>query len=374
MNAVFDRELPIADVEVTRDAARTRREVRGDEVHDGIARQLSSAEIVAVAVCAAAERTSEMTTACDRVCIGRNRVLQDCDGKNAFAARSEAPVADEGDDHDGDGEPERDPSGDADDSIHAAKLGIQVAMAHPRIRGWWPRRRERSLTGMQDTLEHALLSVSDTLAIDDILAFWIGEPATDARGLLAKLQRWFQGGETIDRLIEKRFGAIVERALAGELDHWLASTRGRIALVIVLDQFTRNLFRNTPRAYAGDEAARALAMSLVESGLWRLGSTEQRLVVGMPFAHAEDLELQSRSVAIAQETTRDAPEALHGPLSIGCGRTEHYRSIIARFGRFPHRNGILGRRSTSEELAFLEEEAKRPPPLPPTTVSDAAMA
>jgi len=227
---------------------------------------------------------------------------------------------------------------------------------------------------MQDTFEHALLSVSDTLAIDDILAFWIGEPATDARGLLAKLQRWFQGGETIDRLIGQRFGGIVERALAGELDHWQASTRGRIALVIALDQFTRNLFRNTPRAYAGDEAARALAISLVDSGLWRLGSTEQRLVVGMPFAHAEDLELQSRSVLIAQETTRDAPETLRAPLAIGCERTAHYRSIIARFGRFPHRNAILGRASTAEERRFLEEEAKRPAPLPPPAVTDAAMA
>lgn len=227
---------------------------------------------------------------------------------------------------------------------------------------------------MQSTLEHALLSVSDTLAIDDILAFWLGEPATDARGLLAKLQRWFQGGETIDRLIEKRFGAIVERALAGDLDHWQASTRGRIALVIVLDQFTRNLFRNTPRAYAGDPAARALAISLFDSGLWRVGSTEQRLAIGMPFAHAEDLELQSRSVLIAQETAREAPEALRGPLAIGCDRSAHYRSIIARFGRFPHRNAILGRASTAEELLFLEEEAKRPPPLPPTAVTDAAMA
>ena len=216
---------------------------------------------------------------------------------------------------------------------------------------------------MQTTHDPSLLSTTDTRAIDDILAFWIGEPATDASGLVAKLRRGFQRGETLDRLIEQRFGAFVASALDGELDHWRSSTRGKVALVIILDQFTRNLFRDTPRAYAGDPAARSLAMALVESGLWRLGSTEQRLVIAMPFAHAEDLELQSRSVELARETARDAPEALRGPLAIGCERTEHYRSIIARFGRFPHRNAILGRATTADELRFLDEEARRPSPM-----------
>jgi uncharacterized protein (DUF924 family) len=218
---------------------------------------------------------------------------------------------------------------------------------------------------MQSTHEVLLLSVSDTRAIEEIHAFWIGEPAREPDALIAKFQRWFQGGETIDRLIEKRFGHLVTDALDGKLDHWRASLRGRLALIILLDQFTRNLFRNTPRAYAGDRDALTLALEVIDTGGWRFGACEQRMVFTMPLVHSEDIAMQSLVVPLVREIAEEAPRALRAPLEIGCTRTEHYRSIIARFGRFPHRNTILGRTSTAEERVFLEEEAKRPAPLPP---------
>lgn len=203
------------------------------------------------------------------------------------------------------------------------------------------------------------LSRHDSSSVDEIVSFWIGEPAQDADALTAKLQRWFLGGETMDRLINKRFGAIVGSALEGTLDHWRASPRGRLALIILLDQFTRNLFRGTPRAYSGDRVALALALDAVDVGECRVGSSEERLALAMPLAHCEHIGMQALSVALARELVDDAPSALRGPLYGGLGHAMKYQQIIARFGRFPHRNAILGRTSTAEEIAFLEDEARR---------------
>lgn len=198
---------------------------------------------------------------------------------------------------------------------------------------------------------------------DDVLSFWIGEPATDMPSLVNKFRRWYAGGEQLDAEIRTRFGTLIIAALAGELAHWRASLRGKLALVIVLDQFTRNVFRETPRAYAGDVAARELSLSILDSGVDRQLSLEEQLFVVMPLAHAENLELQGRSVALADRMRDASPAQLREAWAIGAQRTRHYQATIARFGRFPHRNAILGRDSTPEELEFLEAEAKKPGPL-----------
>lgn len=203
----------------------------------------------------------------------------------------------------------------------------------------------------------------DFLAIEDVLSFWFGAPAQQAAEQLEKFRRWYVGGAALDAEIRERFGSLIEAALAGRLSHWRGTARGRLALILLLDQLTRNVFRGSPRAYSGDRAALALALEALDEGSLGAHPLEEQLFVLMPLVHAEDLALQTRAVELARELLERAPPALSEPWQRGYARTRHYRAVIARFGRFPQRNAILGRPSSAEELAFLEEEAGRPGPL-----------
>lgn len=207
------------------------------------------------------------------------------------------------------------------------------------------------------------LSVSDQIEIGAIHAYWFGQPAREAAQLVAKFGRWYQGGAEVDREIQARFFNSVERALAGELTAWEADVQGQLALVLLLDQFTRNLFRDTPRAYAGDAKACQLALGLLASPSYLTLSLEQRLFCVMPLIHTESIELLDRAVKLAEDFVPAAPEELRAPWRIGADRTAHYREVIRRFGRFPHRNVILGRASTPDERAFLAQEAAQASPL-----------
>jgi uncharacterized protein (DUF924 family) len=209
-------------------------------------------------------------------------------------------------------------------------------------------------------------TVSTAAAADaaDVLAFWFGDPAETAPQLLTKFRRWYDGGPELDRAIEARYGALVEAAIVGELDAWRASVSGRLALLLLLDQFPRNIFRGTPRAYAGDSAAIMLALDTVDGGVHRSYSLEERLFVLMPLVHAESIELLTRAVLLSDEMVSDAPAELREPWAFGAQRVRKYRGVIERFGRFPARNAILGRTSSAAELAFLAEEAQLGSPLP----------
>ncbi len=169
-----------------------------------------------------------------------------------------------------------------------------------------------------------------------VLAWWF-DPATKPK--------WFGGGDAFDVEVRERLGAVYGRAAKGELDGWAAETDGLLALVILFDQVPRNTHRGTPAAFATDERALALARLAVDRGLDRGLSTDQRLFLYLPFEHAENLADQERAVALFRELG-DA-----GYLDYAI----RHRDVIERFGRFPHRNAILGRQSTAEELAFLEE-------------------
>lgn len=199
-------------------------------------------------------------------------------------------------------------------------------------------------------------TATDNTEILAIHNFWFGEPARDAATLIAKFGRWYQGGAELDHEIRIRFSATVEEALNGRLTHWTSDLQGQLALIVLLDQFARNLYRDTPRAYAGDAQAQRLALALIERGLHRSVGLEQRLFCIMPLVHSESLELHERAVELAEAFVPDAPPELQTPWRFGAQRTAHYRSVIARFGRFPHRNAILGRSSTLDELEFLLEE------------------
>jgi uncharacterized protein (DUF924 family) len=163
-------------------------------------------------------------------------------------------------------------------------------------------------------------------------------------------RQWFtDGGPELDALVRERFATLVEEARRGALDHWADSPRGRLALIIVLDQFPRHVFRGAPEAYSSDAKAQRLACEGIEAKVDEQLSVAERQFFYLPLMHAEDLGLQARSV---QRFTalRDEAEAVLG-FAVG------HRDIVERFGRFPHRNGALGRASTAEEAAFLASGA-----------------
>ena len=197
--------------------------------------------------------------------------------------------------------------------------------------------------------------------IDDVYRYWFGDaPAASPDELKARMRRWYAAGPALDEDIRQRFGALVEQAIAGELDSWATTPRGRIALIILLDQFTRNVYRDSPRCYAGDAKAQQLTLEALDSIL--LYSTEERQFLIMPLLHSEDLALQETGVHEVAEHVASAPAELQPVFSMGIEQSRKYRDIIQKFGRFPHRNALLGRQSTPEEEEFLKDWAQKQPP------------
>jgi uncharacterized protein (DUF924 family) len=177
----------------------------------------------------------------------------------------------------------------------------------------------------------------------EILDFWFGPPPHSARG------EWCRKDASFDEAIRARFGVALESALGGAFREWQADAHGALARVLLLDQFTRNAFRDTPRAFAGDSEALAAATGLVDAGFDRAFDRFERAFAYLPFEHAEDLAVQERSLALFGKLSRDTGD--RAPLEWA----EKHAVIVRRFGRFPHRNAILGRASTSEEIAFLQQ-------------------
>ncbi len=181
----------------------------------------------------------------------------------------------------------------------------------------------------------------------DVLDFWFG-PAP-----LATRREWFVKSAEFDETIRQRFGTLVDGALQSAAG-WSDDAPSRLAELIVLDQFTRNLFRGQARAFAGDARALELALQLVDSGEHLTLHPLQRWFAYMPLEHAEDLALQDRCVALFEALVNDAgehTETLKGALDYA----HKHREVIRQFGRFPHRNAALGRSSTAAELAYLAQ-------------------
>lgn len=195
-----------------------------------------------------------------------------------------------------------------------------------------------------------------------VLQFWFETPAADAATLGRKIKRWYMGGPELDAQIVERFGEAVEQALAGKLEHWAADVRGRLALIIVLDQFTRSMFRDDPRTYAGDALAQCLAEDAFDQGLEEELSSEERNFLIMPLLHAENLEHQERAVQEMERLRSGVPDEMRPVWAMGVEQAHKYRDIIRRFGRFPHRNAILGRESTAEEVELLRDWQDKGPP------------
>lgn len=185
-----------------------------------------------------------------------------------------------------------------------------------------------------------------------VLDFWFG--ALDRQGMpsSATMRRWFKSDPAFDDEIRRRFGRDLQRI--GQCREWRATAAGTLALVIVADQFSRNVYRGTARAFARDPFARELSLHAVDSGLERELRPIERMFLYLPLEHAEDRALQDRSVACFRRLADEVPAALRGRFEEFVRFAEGHREVIARFGRFPHRNAVLGRASTAAEAAWLE--------------------
>jgi uncharacterized protein (DUF924 family) len=190
---------------------------------------------------------------------------------------------------------------------------------------------------------------------EQILRFWFGGIAPDGKADAAHAEHWWQKDDAFDATIRERFLPTWQAAMRGDLDAWLQDPRGRLAYVIVLDQFSRNMFRGTPEAFAGDPRALAAAREGIELGHDRALVGEERVFLYMPFEHSERIEDQERCIALFTAFRDETEGPLRAVLEANVGYAERHREIIARWGRFPHRNAILGRASTPEELTFLTQ-------------------
>lgn len=161
--------------------------------------------------------------------------------------------------------------------------------------------------------------------------------------------KWFAKDDAFDAAFRRRFGDAHFMAARRKLDHWAETAEGALALLILLDQFPRNVFRDTGHAFATDSLARHFAVMALDRGFDQLVENDLRRFFYLPLQHAEDQTLQARQVALFQAMERPANDRW----------AEHHHDIIARFGRFPHRNRALGRETTPEEQAFLESDRFR---------------
>lgn len=188
-----------------------------------------------------------------------------------------------------------------------------------------------------------------------VLDYWLGDALQLGWPSQSRSALWFGGGNAQDEDITRRFGAVVERALDGDLKDWESAPLGLLALVILLDQFTRNMFRGQGRAFAGDGRAQALVRDALQRG-WDLKLPGAGAVfLYMPLMHAEDLALQEQCVRCFEALHARSPADRQKDLQGNIAFAQQHRDIIARFGRFPYRNAALGRNSSTQESDFLRD-------------------
>jgi uncharacterized protein (DUF924 family) len=190
--------------------------------------------------------------------------------------------------------------------------------------------------------------------------FWFGKLPLAPEDLEKRMRLWFgheitpEQRQRWDDLIRTQFEPLVKRAIAGELAAWADGPRRRMSLILLLDQFPRNIYRGSARAFAGDAEALALALSGMNSGADAALDPVERMFFYMPLQHSETLDVQDESVAAYRRLHMEAPDALKETFASALEYAKRHRAVIAQFGRFPHRNRILGRASTPDEIAYLK--------------------
>jgi uncharacterized protein (DUF924 family) len=195
--------------------------------------------------------------------------------------------------------------------------------------------------------------------------FWFGKLPLSAQALNQRLAFWFPEDESADagrhrdQAIRVRFGDLAERAAQGDLASWADSPRRSLSLIILLDQFPRNIYRGAARAFACDEQALAVTLSGMQSAADGALDIVERIFFYMPLQHSEVREVQDESVAAYRRLLAEAPQELRGAFESSLKSAEQYRAIVERFGRFPHRNRVLARVSTAEEEVWLRAGGDR---------------
>jgi uncharacterized protein (DUF924 family) len=191
--------------------------------------------------------------------------------------------------------------------------------------------------------------------IEFILDFWFGKLTDDTQYPKEHAKMWFMKSEQTDRLIHQNFEIDLQKAAQNKLDSWKETAKGALALVLLLDQFSRNIYRDTPKSFAQDSKALETALEAIHKGLDKKVRPIQRVFFYLPFEHSEDLEMQKQSVALCNDLVKTAPPELEKVCTSFKDYALHHFEIIQKFGRFPHRNKILGRPSTPEEIEFLKQ-------------------
>jgi len=193
----------------------------------------------------------------------------------------------------------------------------------------------------------------DQARIEQILAFWFKEQELTAPQIDRRMDTWFGEDAVFDHEIEKEFSDDVEKACNGELDHWADEPQGRLALIILIDQFRRNLYRGTAKAFSHDKVALKLcvegAMERKDKGLTPI----QRVFFYMPLQHAESRKVQAKSVELYDRLAESVSPTLQETFLTVAQFAELHKDIVDQFGRFPHRNTLLGRENTPEEDEYL---------------------
>ena len=190
--------------------------------------------------------------------------------------------------------------------------------------------------------------------IDSILRYWFGAKAEDATVIREKSELWWKKDPAVDAEIRRRFESTLKAETRGELESWSESARGQLARILLCDQFTRNMYRNTPRAFAYDARAYRLARQVLDAGMDRMLRPVERVFIYLPFEHSEAREDQATSVRLFTALCQQAPDSAKAAYQNYLDYALKHRDIIERFGRFPHRNSILRRKSTPVEHELLK--------------------
>ena len=196
-------------------------------------------------------------------------------------------------------------------------------------------------------------------APENVLDFWFDAPGSAAEIAGRQSKLWFGKSLANDQAVIDRFADTLTAATAGRLDHWANTPRGRLALVIVLDQFPHHIHRDRPQAFATDPQSLALSLAALDTGEDRKLSPIERVFLYLPLEHTESIEMQQRSVSLYEQLAHEAAADERALFENFLDYARKHLAVVARFDRFPHRNEILGRPSTAEELEFLKQPGSR---------------
>lgn len=188
-----------------------------------------------------------------------------------------------------------------------------------------------------------------------LLDFWFGKSESEADILVQQSSLWWGKDASVDKEIETRFGASLDRLMAGQLNDWKQHPRGYLSMIILADQFSRNIYRDSAMAFAQDEYALGLTLQGIRTGIDLKLSLVQRVFFYLPLEHSESLLMQNRSVDLFRQVYQVAPVDIKDKFKAHLDYAIAHRQVIEKYGRYPHRNALLGRQSSPEEIDYLKQ-------------------